>query len=542
MKALPATVSLLAAWQAYKIAHGLTWKTATESIMYEYWLKFCDWIVHSGLPVRYIPYSSAGYLPKDLNGNVMQVPSTSVQVHEEGLPTSTATSRTFSKFRLGGLELKNRVVRAAAFDGESESEMISTHVDMAKGGVAMTTVAYCCVNPYGKSFDGQLVMDTSKKPFLQKLTSAVHVHGAAISAQLTHGGSFTDRASSGGVQQVAPSACFNPAGFDFAREMSLEDLHGMKQDFANAALLAKESGFDCIELHVGHGYLLSQFLSPVYNVRTDKYGGSATNRARFPVECMLSCREMVGDDFPIVVKLNMHDGIEGGLELSDALIAAKMFADHKADGLVLTCGYVSRNGFYMLRGNTPQSKLVQALPHTSKKVAMMLFGPLAVPPIPYEDCFLRESARSILKEIGNTIPLCLLGGVNSFSEMEGAINEGFGFVQIARGLIREPDLVNRIQASLNICEKRQVAEMADVVSSCIRCNMCVIATVDPTASFGCPFQRMDVKRRQAQKLPGVFSIEDFEKTLLEEDPNFEKLNHSIKDIEDLLTVKSAGHL
>lgn len=536
-------------WRAYEDVHKLSWAEMTESDMYAAWLKFCK-----GLNEHILPE----YLPKDADGVTMTVPSSSPMVQASRIPRKVEDSRVLKPFQLRGLKLRNRIIRAAAFDGEQEEDCIATHVGMAKGGVGMTTVAYCCVSPNGKTFDGQLVMEDTRKEFLTRLAGQVHLHGAAISAQLTHGGSFSDRESIGWEQQQAPSKVFNFAGFDFPRTMTLEDCDVMADNFARAAKLAQECGFDCVEIHVGHGYLLSQFLSPKMNTRSDVYGGDAQRRAEFPAECVRRCRRAVGEDFPIIVKMNAHDGMWFGLELADATIAADVLADASADAIIVTCGSVSRNGFYMLRGNTPQAKLVQALPHDLKKLAMMVFGPLAVPEVPYEDCFLRQSARHILKAVSHKTAVVLMGGVNSFSEMEGAMEEGFELVQIARGLIREPDLINRITATLLLQEHgilipdRAISdsqdgssnghdEVSDPRSSCIRCNMCVIATVDPSASFGCPFQKMDAKRRSDRGLPEILSVSDYVRDLTMNNPNNiaqEKRESALQDIEDLIQISS----
>lgn len=505
VKVVGVAAGLRMLWGAYQTANNLTWKSASESAMYSHWVAFCQGLVEKGI----VPE----YLALDPEGRKIPVPSPSPMPFKEP-PTRVADAKILQPLKLRGLTIRNRVVRAAAFDGETEQEYFDTHIAQAQGGVGMTTVAYCCVSHDGKTFDDQLVMSEDRRGFLTRLADAVHEHGAAISAQLTHGGSFADSEAIAPAKQMAPSSVFAPSGMNFPRAMTTKDLDKMLDDFAFSARLAKETGFDCLELHCGHGYLLSQFLSPSQNVRTDKYGGSAEKRAEFPAQVLRRCRAEVGEDFPIIVKLNMHDGMNGGLEINDATVAAKVLRAASADGFVMTGGFVSQNGFYMLRGNTPQDKLVQALPHTWKKIAVMIFGPLAVPPIEYEDCFFRDGARHIMKELGPDVPVCLMGGVNSFSEMEGAMDEGFGFVQIARGLIREPDLVNRITATLQLKEKGLREDVSeDIESSCVRCNMCVLASVNPAASFGCPFQRMDAKRRAAQDLPAVFSVEQMENAL-----------------------------
>ena len=410
----------------------------------------------------------------------------------------------------------------------------------------MTTVAYCCVSSEGRTFESQLLMEEKRRPFLERLTTEVHKYGGAICAQLTHAGGFADRGVTG-KRQLAPSSVFNIAGFDWPKAMTLEELDETARRFAEAAILAKESGFDCVEIHVGHGYLLSQFLCPRANVRTDRYGGSAVNRARFPAEVVQRCREAVGEEFPIVVKLNMHDGHSNGLELDDAVVAADMIADASADALILTCGSVTLNGLYMLRGETPIEKLAQALPSKTEQIAVALFGPIVVPKTEYDDCFLRESAREVLKRVGHKVPICLLGGVSSLSAMEGAMQEGFELVQIARTLIREPDFMNRIQAALKLNEEVEEdsrSAIPDITSKCIRCNMCVVATVDPSATFGCPFQKLDAKIRSSKSMDSVLSVADMTSLLRDESGSSTIARNptagvAVQDIEDyFLSSKS----
>lgn len=236
-------------WRAYVTARGLSWQQATESPAFRAWVKLCRLLNAHVLPE---------YVAVDAGGAALPLPSSSPPMAaRDGLPRSVGACLTLRPLQLGGLRLRNRVVRAAAYDGESEAEIIQTHVDQAIGGVALTTVAYCCVLPNGRTFDGQLVMSEERRGFLRRLADAVHAHGAAVCAQLTHGGSFADRETIG-QQQLAPSAVFNTAGFDYPRAVSTEECEALADAFAAAALLAKETGFDCVELHVGHGYLLSQ--------------------------------------------------------------------------------------------------------------------------------------------------------------------------------------------------------------------------------------------------------------------------------------------
>lgn len=439
-------------------------------------------------------------------------------------PPEGAAVRCFTPAKLRGLTLRNRIIRAAAYGGSEEEDLVKTHVDVARGGVGMTTIAYASISSAGRTFEKQVVLDESFRDMLTRLCAAVHGHGAAIAIQLTHSGAFADPSITR-VPSLAPSRIFNEGGFNWCREMTTEDLAQHRAEFARAALLAVACGFDALELHFGHGYLLSQFLSPSTNRRKDRYGGSIENRMRFPLEVLHAVRAAIGEAVPIIVKMNMNDGFAGGLELPDAIEVAKAIEQTgEADMLVLSGGFVSRNGFYMLRGTTPLLSLARAMPGWAKGLAVLLFGPFFVPTVPFEECFFRDEARTILKAV-RRIPLCIIGGVTRLSHIEGALHEGFEFVQMARALIREPDLVLKMRRELEESQrssgKPENAAQAeqqpagssgrgtsraqgnepavfwpprhgDVQSKCIHCNECVIGTIAGGGTY-CPERLKDIE-------------------------------------------------
>ena len=449
----------------------------------------------------------------------------------ECIPANLDSAQVFRPLRLGNsLELKNRFVRAAAFGGCTEQELMRVHGDVALGGAAMTTVAYGCVSANGRTFEAQLLLaGPGSEKTLQMLSRvAAHVHhkGAKIAIQLTHAGAFADRAVTNEVQ-LAPSSVFNPAGFDWPRAMSAEDMATVKRDFAAAAAAVKAAGFDAVELHAGHGYLLSQFLSPASNLRQDAYGGSMENRLRFPLEVLAAIRAAVGPDYPIVVKMNLSDGVPGGLQLPGARTCALAFAAAGADALVLSGGHVTRNGFYMLRGRTPLLSLARSLPGLLKGLAVLVFGPFFIPKLAYSPCFLAKEARVVLRDaieagqmkksvkqgadggggggisvVGGAsggVPCCLIGGVTSLAQAEGAVRSGFAFVQMARALIRHPGMVNDMHRALTLgngggdsggdgsSDGTDVrSSSCNVQSKCTHCNECVISTLDPARGLKCP--------------------------------------------------------
>jgi len=237
----------------------------------------------------------------------------------------------FAPVRLAGLELRNRLIKTATYEGMSpggvpSERLLAHHRDLARGGVGMTTVAYCAVSPDGRTFGGQLyVHDAAREP-LRRLTDAVRAEGAAASLQLGHCGNFSKNKALVGRRPLGPSFTLNEyglmSGMPFADAMSEAQIAETVEDFGRAAGFARDVGFDAVEVHLGHGYLLSQFLSPAVNKRKDRYGGSLENRMRFPLEVLRRVRDEVGPEFPILTKSNLRDGFRGGLEVAEAVGAS----------------------------------------------------------------------------------------------------------------------------------------------------------------------------------------------------------------------------
>jgi len=228
-----------------------------------------------------------------------------------------------------------------------------------------------------------------------------------------------------------------------------------------ASLMAKKAGFDAVEVHAGHGYLLSQFISPYTNHRKDKYGGSIENRMRFPVDIIKRIRKYVGNNFPILVKMNQFDGMKGGLEIEEAVEVAKYFEKAGADALIPSCGFTSKTPFYMLRGNVPIKEMVSNQNDIFMKAGLALFGKFMVEEMPFDKMFLAEGARKIKDAV--SIPVIYIGGAVSLNDMRNAINEGFGFIQMGRAIIHDPQFVNKLKNG-------EVIE-----SDCDHCNRCVAA-------------------------------------------------------------------
>lgn len=386
-----------------------------------------------------------------------------------------AFEKLFSPTRLGTLELRNRIVRTACYEGLSPGgvpgdALVEHHRRVAAGGTAMTTLSYCAPSRDGLTFDSQIVVDERTEGPLARLAEAVHAEGCAVAIQLGHSGDFASRAAKGG-RPVGPSRRFNLYGLAMARAADEADLSRIAADFGRAAGVASRAGFDAIELHAGHGYLLSQFLSPRTNRRTDRYGGSLENRLRFPLEVLAAAREAVGAGKPILVKMNLRDEVRGGLEIDDAVEIARAFERSGADGLVLSGGFVSaRSCLYMLRGGVPTREMARTQPGVLRKIGLSLFGNLFVARYPFEELFFLEDALRIRAAVA--LPLVLVGGVASRAAMERGIEAGFDLVALGRALIRDPDFpekVRRGEIDASDCDhcNRCVAEMAGAGVRCV---------------------------------------------------------------------------
>ena len=377
----------------------------------------------------------------------------------------TGTERVFSAGKLAGIELKNRVIRAGCFEGMCQQgrvtdALIEHHRRLAAGGVAMTTVAYCSVSHDGRAFDHELWMREEVIPDLRRLTDAVHREGALASIQLGHSGFFTSK-SVIGKRPLGASAKWCLFMRSYCREMTHRDIDEKTRDFVNAAHMARDAGFDAVEIHAGHGYLLSQFLSPWTNRRRDEFGGGLQNRLRFPLQVIEKTSDILGNDFPILVKMNQVDGMKIGLTIHESKIIAQAFEQAGASALIPSSGFTSKVPFLMLRGQLPIREMSDNQPAWLQRAGLKLFGRLMVPEHAYTPLFQLEGARIIRQAV--KIPVIYIGGVESMRSMQKSLDAGFEFVQIGRASIQDPDFVNRLRSG-------------DIDRSpCDHCNRCVAA-------------------------------------------------------------------
>lgn len=379
-------------------------------------------------------------------------------------PGSCEAPDVFNPAKLGPLTLRNRVIKAATFEARTPDalvtdDLIEYHRLPAAGGVAMTTVAYCAVSPGGRTGGNQIWMRPHAVPGLRRLTEAIHAEGAAISAQIGHAGPVAD-ARSNQATALAPVRFFNPIAIRFAQKATREDIDDVLAAHAHAARLAVDAGFDAVEIHLGHNYLASAFLSPLLNRRDDEFGGSLQNRAKVARGLVMAVRRAVRQQVAVTAKLNMTDGIRGGITVDEALTTARWLQDDGGlDAIELTAGSSLVNPMYLFRGDAPVKEFAAAF-KPPLRWGIRMTGHRFFREYPYRDAYLLREARLFRAEL--TIPLILLGGITNRTTMDLAMAEGFEFVAMARALLAEPDLVNRI-----------AAEGSQVRSACTHCNQCM---------------------------------------------------------------------
>jgi 2,4-dienoyl-CoA reductase-like NADH-dependent reductase (Old Yellow Enzyme family) len=377
------------------------------------------------------------------------------------VPRDAPSPDPFSRAALGPLELRNRFIKAATFEGMAPRNVVTEalidfHRAFVAGGVGMTTLAYCAVSSDGQGAPGEVVMRDEALPGLRRFAEAVHAHGAAASIQLGHAGPVAGRTAPRGL---APSRVFAPQAMKFTRACTDADLARITGDFARAARLAAGAGFDAIELHYGHGYLVSAFLSPRLNRRTDRWGGSVENRARFAREVARAVRDAVGPRTAVIAKWNVADGVPGGLQVDESVAAARLLeADGALDALELTGGSSFQNPMYLFRGEPPIRELAAAFP-LPLRLAFRLTARRFMPTYPFEEAFFLADARRFRAAL--RLPLVLLGGINRVETVRRALAEGFAFVALGRALLREPALVERWRAG------------DPGPATCTHCNQCI---------------------------------------------------------------------
>ncbi len=384
-----------------------------------------------------------------------------------GLPSGMAVSP-FSPARLGPLTLRNRLIKCATFEGRTPDalvtdDLVEFHREIAAGGVAMTTVAYLAISPEGRTDRHQIWLRQDAAPGLRRLTDAIHAEGALASAQIGHAGPVANPLSNR-ARALAPSRIPAPMGvapssMAVCRRPSTEEIAGLMRTARHGARIAVDSGFDALEIHFGHNYLASSFLSPLLNRRKDAYGGSVVARARFAREMAQAVREEVGDSVAVLAKLNMYDGVPGGFMPDDACTVAQLLErDGHLDAIEPTAGSSLLNPMYLFHGDAPRAEFAATF-HGVLRWGLTAAGPFFLKKYPYRPAYLLPLAQQLREAV--SMPLILLGGVTDRASMDLALAEGFDFVAMGRALLREPDLPLRIEAD------------PSTTSRCIHCNRCM---------------------------------------------------------------------
>jgi 2,4-dienoyl-CoA reductase-like NADH-dependent reductase (Old Yellow Enzyme family) len=367
----------------------------------------------------------------------------------------------FAPAPLGPVTLPNRIIKAATFEGMARDglvtdRLIDFHRAVAAGGAGMTTLAYLAVSPDGQGAPGEIVLRDQAVPGLRKLADAVHAEGALVSAQMGHAGPV---AAGAGRKGLAPSRSFSPMAVRFTRAATDDDLARVVGDFAAGARVLADAGFDAVEIHMGHGYLISAFMSPKLNRRRDRWGGAVENRARLARQVAEAVRTEVGGRLAVLAKLNMTDGVAGGLWLDESVEVGRLLeADGTLDAIELTGGSSLQNPMFLFRGEAPIREMAASFPPPIN-VAFRLFGKRFLVEYPFEEAYFLPYARQFRAALD--LPLILLGGINRLDTVQRALAEGFAFVAMGRALLRQPDL------------PRQMRTGATMEGLCIHCNKCM---------------------------------------------------------------------
>lgn len=368
----------------------------------------------------------------------------------------------FQPFTLGPVTLPNRFVKAATFEGlgngrEVGDDLIDFHRAVAEGGVGLTTLAFCVVSPDGRGAPKEIVISPEALPGLARFADEIQATGAKAAVQLGHAGPVG--AAVGKSGGMAPSRVFAPQALKFTRAATEADLERIIADFGVAARMVADAGFSVIELHFGHGYLVSSFLSPQLNRREDRWGGSIHNRAHLARQIAETVRSAIDGRVAVTAKLNMADGVPRGLWLDESIEVARLLeADGTLDALELTGGSSFQNPMYLFRGDAPVDEMAAIFPQPMR-LGLKLTAHKFMPSYPFEEAYFLPYARQFRDAL--SMPLILLGGINRLDTVVAAMEQGFELVAMGRALLRQPDLINQW------CKDRTAPAL------CVHCNKCM---------------------------------------------------------------------
>lgn len=336
-------------------------------------------------------------------------------------PEVAKKSPLFDKTAIRNINLKNRFIWSATwqgkanFDGSCSPMLITSLLPVAKGEAGLIIGEMAYVSPNAVAAPGQLgIYNDTLLPGLRRMSEFVHKAGAPIIIQLVHGGLFSAPMLTGSTP-LGPSTLETPDG-KIGREMSKADIDEVINAFPYAAIRAQKAGFDGVQVHVAHGWLLSQFLSPFFNKRSDEYGGNLENRARIILEIIKNIKKAVGDKFAVLVKINSDDFLPGGFNTDEMIQVSAMFEKAGVDAIEVSGGTIGA----LLTGNVDGS-----------------FSPVS-----RKDVYYRESAKRLKENVN--IPVLLVGGIRSFETADELVKSGVAdYISLCRPLIREPDLIKK---------------------------------------------------------------------------------------------------
>ena len=344
----------------------------------------------------------------------------------------------------------------------------------------------------GRTFANQLLINEDAMDGLKMLTKSVHETGSKISIQLTHAGMMSEPVYDkyNAHTLYSASKIWSWGGLQFTTELSIENIQELVEKFGKAAKICQECNFDAVTVHCGHGYLISQFLSPLTNFRTDKYGKqSIESRAQFAVEIIKRIRHYVGESFPVLIKINSHDGVKGGLSVDDSAKICQILIDNGGDVIIPSAGFILKNGIYMMRGKVPMINMVLKAKSWIKRIGISLVGPFLIPNIKFKSMYLLDTSLSLLNKIfkkdnNNKCKgiFCYIGGITNLNDMNKALAAGFELIAISRAVLREPDFLGKIKQD------------SGYQSKCDHKNECIIAQMSSEPLY-C-IKRTDIKKSQ----------------------------------------------
>ncbi len=376
----------------------------------------------------------------------------------------------FSPRKIADTEIPNRFVCSATHEsmasktGEVTDELIRRYEKLAKGGVGLSITGLMNVHPSGLGYKNQTgIHDDKMIPGLTKLVDAVHQAGGMIAFQIAHCGRQTTKKMAGQIPLAPSSRGRDPMYFVKPKEMTESEILEIINAFGAAAKRTVKAGADAVQLHAAHGYLISEFLSPYFNIRQDSWGGTDENRFRFLKEIYQEVRKAVPEGYPVLIKLNTHDHTpEHGITPPLAAKYADWLADLGIDAVEVSCGTSNYSYMNMCRGDVPTAEFVKGLSWWEKPIGRMMIGKLEGK-YDIEEGYNLEAAK-LIKPILEDIPLFLVGGMRKVSRMEEVLENNYAdFISMSRPFIREPNLVNKIKDG-------KIEKV-----SCVSCNRCLAA-------------------------------------------------------------------